>query len=108
MGGEPEFFRLFHIDDFDTTERRFRSCAMPRSSEDKGVSSFCVVCAEFYSNSICGHLRKKKIRRREPPIFRKFRKSDLPAGFDVVQKTDEGDVCHHNIVGISEINAGDW
>ncbi|MGB6177278.1 MAG: hypothetical protein WBF43_13305, partial [Methylocella sp.] len=38
----------------------------------------------------------------EPPIFWKFRRSELPSGAIVTHKPEDDDLCHHYIDGLSD------
>lgn len=102
MGLDDEFARVFHIDDFDTEAGRFRSVG---HSKD-GISVSCVVCAEFYSSSICSHIRRTKATiASEPPIFWKFKRRQLPVDAKLVHCIEDADICHHNLMSISQ---GGW
>ena len=98
MGCDKEFVRIFHVDDFDVKLRRFQSGAFSPSSEDGGISVFCAFCAERKSKSICSHIAQKyNDVASVPPIYWKFKRSDLPPSASIVQKTENDDDCHHNV-----------
>ena len=101
--GDDEFVRSVHIDDYDVELGRFQSSCFSVSSDDKGISVFCAACAESSSGSVCNHLRSKYASiTNSPPIFWQFKRSDLPSSVKLVQKTENDDICHHNIFGLPD------
>lgn len=90
---------------YDTTRNEFKDLAFrPQRGMDGdvGVSCFDRECAIIKSGSICAHIEKHyKLLSSNPSIYWIFDSSKLPSGSSIIQKTENGDECHHNIIGAS-------
>jgi hypothetical protein len=100
------FIRVVNPDyHFDHNTGRFKDLAFrPQRGADgiNGVSCFERACADQKSGSVCKHIGAfyRQIASA-PAVFWAFEQSDIPEAGSIVQKTENGDECHHNISGIS-------
>lgn len=99
-----DFVRLLNTKHFDPKRGKFTSLAF-KNSTGGGASVISTHCVAQSGIPICSHIDAyypERITGR-PPIFWDFPASILPIGWDLQQQTSEtGDVCHHNIIGVSD------
>ena len=99
-----ELIRLVPKQHFDRTKRRFNRLAFRNSSDGSGISVIASECIERLSPSICWHIRYFYSEvSRGPAIFWRFAAEILPTGCRLEQQDSAtGDVCHYNIVNLSD------
>src|SRR5436190_11854719 len=97
------FIRLIHQRHYDPDRREFKSPAFKPSHDGSGISVIDTKCIERTSGSICEHIASYYSGvSGTPPIFWNISPQILPEMCRLVQqKTDTGDDCHYNLIGLS-------
>jgi hypothetical protein len=82
--------------------------AFRNSSNDGGISVISSPCVIELTGNVCDHIRRYyPTVGGHPIIFWEFEENILPEGYSLEKETsDSGDVCHHNIKGVSDSQAG--
>jgi hypothetical protein len=102
-----EFIRIIHQSHYDPDKGRFTSLAFKPSSDGSGISVIDAICISQTNTSVCEHIKKYyKSVSGDPPIFWNINSKIFPEKCEFIQQTTKtGDVCHYNIVGLSEKEA---
>lgn len=108
-----EYIRLLHKRHYDHHRGRFQTLVFKNTSRPRGgpgISVISVQCILDAGRTLCQHIREYYARvADEPPIFWRFSPHILPSGYRLEpQESDTGDVCHYNIVGLSDKQAEDY
>jgi len=102
-----EGIRLIRRVLYDTRKHRFQSTAFRNSSDFSGISIVSRECVCATGGRTCSHVRKYYGPvAGEPVIFWMFSTDIFPSCCRLVQQTSEtGDICHYNLVGLSQGDA---
>lgn len=102
-----EYIRVIHRRHYDRRRKKFQSLAFKNSSNGGGISVIGKECILQRSSTICGHISEYYARiASEPPIFWEVDEQILPSTCNIVQQeSNTGDLCHHNIYGVSDKEA---
>ncbi len=104
-----KFIRILNALHYDPRKERFTSLAF-KNSTGGGISVIHQECLLAQNHTPCQHIEKyyPPPTSSRPPIFWTFDESVLPSGFGVEQQTtDSGDMCHYNLLGVSDKAARD-
>lgn len=104
-----KFIRILNAIHYDPRKQRFTSLAF-KNSTGGGISVIHHECVLAQKQTPCRHIEHyyPPPTSSQPPIFWEFDEAALPAGFTAEQQTTEsGDVCHYNLVGVSDKAARD-
>lgn len=104
-----KFIRILNAIHYDPRKQRFTSLAF-KNSTGGGISVIHQECVLAQNRTPCQHITRyyPPPTSSQPPIFWEFDEAALPAGFTAEQQTTEsGDVCHYNLLGISDKAARD-
>lgn len=99
-----KFVRILNLRHYDPRKKRFVSLAF-KNSTGGGISVIQRECVTAQNHTVCQHIERfyPPPTSSQPPIYWEFDEAELPMGFVAEQQTtDSGDVCHHNLLGISD------
>lgn len=103
------FIRILNALHYDPRKQRFTSLAL-KNSTGGGISVIHEECVMAQNRTPCQHIGYyyPPPTSSQPPIFWSFNEAILPTGFTVEQQTTQsGDVCHYNLLGVSDKAARD-
>ncbi len=104
-----KFIRIVNAIHYDPRKQRFASLAF-KNSTGGGISVVHLECVLAQNHSPCQHIEKfyPPPTSSHPLIFWEFDEALLPASFTAEQQTTQsGDICHYNLLGISDKAARD-
>lgn len=101
------FIRVIHQQHYDPDKGNFKSLAFKPSSDGSGISVIDEECISQGGIGACEHIdRFYENLAGEPPVFWNIPANKLPQNHGFIQSTStSGDVCHHNLIGVSEREA---
>jgi hypothetical protein len=103
------FIRILNALHYDPRKQRFTSLAF-KNSTGGGISVIHQECVLAQNQTPCQHIEHyyPPPTSSQPPIFWMFEEAILPTGFTTEQQTTpSGDVCHYNLLGVSDKAARD-
>jgi len=103
------FIRILNALHYDPRKQRFASLAF-KNSTGGGISVIHQECVFAQNQTPCQHIERyyPPPTSSRPAIFWVFDEAVLPAGFTAEQQTTQsGDVCHYNLLGVSDKAARD-
>lgn len=103
------FIRILNALHYDPRKQRFTSLAF-KNSTGGGISALHQECVLAQNQTPCQHIERyyPPPTSSQPPIFWSFNEAILPTGFTAEQQTTQsGDVCHYNLLGVSDKAARD-
>jgi hypothetical protein len=104
-----KFIRILNAIHYDPRKQRFTSLAF-KNSTGGGISVIHQECILAQNRTPCQHIEQFYLppTSSQPPLFWEFDEAALPTGFTAEQQTTaSGDVCHYNLLGISDKAARD-
>jgi hypothetical protein len=102
-----KFVCILNAVHYDVRKQRFTSLAF-KNSTSGGISVIHKECILDENRTPCQHIKKfyPPPTSSQPPIFWVFDKAVLPTGATAEQQTTPtGDVCHYNLLGVSDKTA---
>jgi hypothetical protein len=104
-----KFIRILNAVHYDARKQRFTSLAF-KNSTGGGISVIHYECILAQNQTACRHIEQfyPPPTSSQPPIFWIFDETRLPADFTAKQQTTQsGDICHYNLLGVSDKAARD-